>query len=43
VHTSSPVSLGDYTKRNQQLITLKKDFFQLHESERAGDSKIIMV
>ena len=43
IHTSSPVSKLDYAKRNQQLISVKKDFFQTHDSERSLNAKIIML
>ncbi|MBQ9553801.1 hypothetical protein IJU97_02295 [bacterium] len=43
IHTSSPVSKLDYEKRNQQLISVKKDFFQTHDSERSLNAKIIML
>ena len=43
LHTSSPVSSFDYQKRNQQFITVKKDFYQQHESSREKNSKIVML
>ena len=41
IHTSSPVSDFDYQKRNQQLITIKKDYYQQHEDYREKDAKIV--
>ena len=43
LHTSSPVSSFDYQKRNQQFISVKKDFYQQHESSREKNSKIVML
>lgn len=43
IHTSSPVSDFDYQKRNQQLITIKKDYYQQHENYREKDAKIVMI
>ena len=43
VHTSSPVTDFDFQKRNQQLITIKKDYYTQHEQSRDKDSKIIML
>ncbi len=43
VHTSSPVTDFDFQKRNQQLITIKKDYYTQHEEYRDKDSKIIML
>lgn len=43
IHTSSPVSYFDFQKRNQQLITIKKDFYSQHEESREKDSKIVMI
>ena len=43
IHTSSPVSDFDYQKRNQQLITIKKDYYQKHEDYREKDAKIVMI
>ena len=43
IHTSSPVSYFDFQKRNQQFITIKKDFYMQHEEAREEDAKIIMI
>ena len=43
IHTSSPVTNFDYQKRNQQLTTIKKDFYTQHEEQRETESKIIML
>jgi endonuclease/exonuclease/phosphatase (EEP) superfamily protein YafD len=43
LHTSSPVSYFDFQKRNQQLITIRKDFYTQHEEQREQNSKIIMI
>ena len=42
IHTSSPVSKFDFFKRNQQLNTIKEDFFANHDKERDPNAKIIM-
>lgn len=43
LHTSSPVSYFDFQKRNQQLITVRKDFYTQHEEQRDENSKIVMI
>ena len=43
IHTSSPVTDFDYQKRNQQFISIKKDFYTQHEEHREKDAKIVML